>query len=129
MTIDYAQRARGLVGTRFRPQGRGGGGLDCVGVVLATFGVESGAIRRNYSLRGDHGVEVEAALREHFRRVPARSARPGDVLVMSAGPQQIHLGIRTAAGFVHAHAGIRRVVETPGTPAWPILAAYRRRVG
>jgi hypothetical protein len=48
---------------------------------------------------------------------------------MSAGPQQIHLGIRTAAGFVHAHAGIRRVVETPGTPAWPILAAYRRRVG
>jgi len=29
---------------------------------------------------------------------------------------------------VHAHAGIRRVVETPGMPEWPVVAAYRRRV-
>jgi hypothetical protein len=37
--------------------------------------------------------------------------------------------VRTNAGFVHAHAGIRRVVETPGMPEWPLLAVYRKRRG
>lgn len=127
MTTDYAERARALVGTRFRPQGRCEHGLDCVGVVLATFQIDGRAVRANYSLRGEHRREVEGGLREHFRRVPVRRSRPGDVLVMSAGSQQIHLGIRTTVGFVHAHAGIRRVVETPGMPEWPVVAAYRRR--
>lgn len=127
MAIDYAERARALVGTRFRPQGRGEHGLDCVGVVLATFEIDGRAVRADYCLRGDNRSEVEAGLRKHFRRVPVRRSRPGDVLVMPAGPQQIHLGIRTAVGFVHAHAGIRRVVETPGMPEWPVVAAYRRR--
>jgi hypothetical protein len=53
--------------------------------------------------------------------------RPGDVMLMSLGPQRMHLGVRTDAGFVHAHAGIRRVVETPGVPEWRLVAAYRRR--
>lgn len=127
MAVDYEERARALVGARFRPQGRDERGLDCIGVVLAAFEVHSGSVRRDYSLRGEHLDEVRAGLREHFRPVPVPQIRPGDVLVMAAGPQQIHLGIRTAAGFVHAHAGIRRVVETPGTPEWPIVAAYRRR--
>jgi hypothetical protein len=39
----------------------------------------------------------------------------------------MHLGVRTDQGFVHAHAGIGRVVETPGAPEWPVLAVYRRR--
>lgn len=128
MTTDYAERARALLGTRFRPQGRGEHGLDCVGVVLTTFQIDGCAVRADYSLRGEHRREVEAELRKHFRRVPVQRSRRGDVLVMSAGPQQTHLGIRTAAGFVHAHAGIRRVVETPGMPEWPVVAAYRRRV-
>jgi hypothetical protein len=33
----------------------------------------------------------------------------------------------TENGFVHAHAGIGRVVETPGQPEWEILGVYRRR--
>jgi hypothetical protein len=48
-------------------------------------------------------------------------------MLMRVAKDQIHLGIRTAAGFVHADASLRRVVETPGMPEWPILGVYRKR--
>ena len=35
---------------------------------------------------------------------------------------------RTDRGFVHAHAGIGRVVETPGEPEWPVIGTYRKRL-
>lgn len=127
MKIDYAERARTLVGTPFRLQGRGIEGLDCVGVALATFGVPPEDVRRDYRVRGDHETEVSAFLARDFRRVAARQLRPGDLMLMRVSSDQLHLGVRTAAGFVHAHARLRRVVETPGRPEWPILATYRRR--
>lgn len=125
MKIDYAARARALVGTRFRAQGRSVAGLDCVGVIAATFGLEG--VRRDYALRGDHHAAMEQALGEHFRRVPATQLRVGDAMLLRASADQLHLAVRTDAGFVHAHAGIRRVVETPGMPEWPLLGVYRKR--
>ena len=129
MTMDYAARAQALVGTRFRPQGRGEGGLDCVGVVVATFGISPGAVRRDYELRGDHLRALREELEIHFRRIPRTRIRPGDVMLMSVEDRQMHLAVRTAAGFVHAHAGLRRVVETPGLPEWRLIASYRKRRG
>jgi hypothetical protein len=128
MAIDYAERARALVGTRFRPQGREPHGLDCVGVVLATFGIDSAFGRQNYRLRGEDPLELDAALLKHFRRVSRRQLAPGDIMLMTIAERQLHLAVRTASGFVHAHAGLRRVVETPGMPGWPLIAAYRRHV-
>jgi hypothetical protein len=125
--VNYVERARGLVGTRFRPQGRGAGGLDCVGLVLATFALAGDAVRRNYSLKGDHEAELRHGLIVHFREIGVDKLREGDVMLMSVATDQLHLGVRTRAGFVHAHAGIGRVVETPGFPEWPLLAAYRKR--
>ena len=127
MKIDYAARAQALVGTRFRPQGRGADGLDCVGVVLATFAISPTSVRRNYSLRGNHLRELRDELDVHFRRVAKRELRAGDVMVLDAADRQLHLAVRSERGFVHAHAGIRRVVETPGDPEWPLLAVYRKR--
>lgn len=127
MAMDYAERALALVGTRFRPQGRGPDGLDCVGVVLATFGLTAGAVRRNYSLKDDHQAEVRSGLAAHFRKINVRKLSEGDVMLMKVADVQLHLAVRTAAGFVHAHAGIGRVVETPGLPEWPLLGAYRKR--
>lgn len=127
MKIDYAARALALVGTRFRAQGRDEGGLDCVGVILAVFGIPEAAVRRDYSLRGDHLREIRAALDVHFRRVPRGQLRAGDVMLLEAGQQQLHLAVKTREGFVHAHANIRRVVETPGEVGWPLLAVYRKR--
>jgi hypothetical protein len=127
MTIDYAARARALVGARFRPQGRGEGGLDCVGVVIAAFDLPSDAVRRDYALHGNDPAEMRATLDRFFRRVARTRLRAGDVMLFAAGEGQLHLGVRTDRGFVHAHAGLRRVVETPGLPEWPLLSAYRKR--
>lgn len=129
MVIDHAARARTLVGTRFRAQGRGDGGLDCVGVVVATFDLPPDAVRRDYCLRGDHLAEARALLERFCRRVPSSKLRAGDVMLLSVGDRQLHLGVRTESGFVHAHAGLRRVVETPGIPEWPLLGVYRKRRG
>ena len=127
MTIDHAARAQALVGTRFRVQGRGADGLDCVGVVLASFDLRATSVRHDYRLRGAHLTEIRRALELHFRRVPRTALRAGDVMLLSAGEQQAHLAVRTERGFVHAHAGLRRVVETPGMPEWPLLGVYRKR--
>src|SRR4051794_26451433 len=113
MSIDYAARARALVGTRFRPQGRSSDGLDCLGVVLAAFGIPAGAVLSNYRLRGDRTDEIGTQLRCFFRPVAPEKLRSGDALVLAVSGDQLHLGVRTDAGFVHAHAGIGRVVETP----------------
>lgn len=129
MKTDHAKRARALLGARFRAQGREPKtGLDCVGLLIVAFRLESEQIRRDYRLRGDHRRELVGALLQHFRRVSRRSRRPGDVLLMEVGPGQLHLAIQTPAGFVHADAGLGRVVETPGEPRWRLLAAFRRRV-
>jgi hypothetical protein len=127
MRIDYAARAQALVGAHFRAQGRGDGGLDCVGVTLATFDVPAQSARSNYRLRGNHLAELKARLEVFFRRVPTTQLRAGDLMLLVPGSDQVHLAVRTGEGFVHAHAGIRRVVETPGIPEWPLVAVYRRR--
>jgi hypothetical protein len=68
---------------------------------------------------------LAAGLLRHFRKV--RCAETGDVMMLEVASDQVHLAVRTDAGFVHAHAGIGRVVETPGMPEWPVIGAYRRR--
>ena len=127
MSIDYADRARALVGTRFRPQGRGENELDCVGVVLMTFGIAADAVRSDYRLRGDHERELKSTLSKLFRPVPKTQLRAGDVMLIKVAKEQLHLAVRTDLGFVHAHARIGRVVETPGLPEWPLLCVYRKR--
>jgi hypothetical protein len=125
--MDYEARARALVGTRFRPQGRGIGGLDCVGVALAVYEISGRDIPADYQPRGAHDSKVREGLRTLFRRIGPAASRPGDLLLMKPAADQFHIGIRTTAGFVHAHAGLRRVVETPGAPEWPVTATYRKR--
>ncbi len=125
MKRDYAAQARALVGTRFRAQGRGPEGLDCIGLALVAYAIPASSVRRDYDLRGGSAVELETELLRFFRPVATR--RSGDLLVLAPANDQLHLAVLTERGFVHAHAGLRRVVETPGAPTWPILGAYRRR--
>lgn len=128
MTMTFEARARALVGTRFRLQGRDEGGLDCVGVVVRVFNLRASAIRKDYRLRGEFRFELEQGLLERFRRVGVGQLRSGDVMLMQVAGDQLHLGVRTDRGFVHADAGIGLVVETPGYPPWAVLGVYRKRV-
>jgi len=119
-------RARSLVGCQFRPQGREPEiGLDCIGLICAAFGLPTGVIPRDYRLRGGQIERLESEMGRFFRRI--QEPAEGDVLVLRVSADQLHLAIATERGFIHADAGLRRVVETPGAPPWPLLSAYRRK--
>jgi len=111
-----------MVGTRFRPQGRGPTGVDCVGLVAAALGRDG--VRADYALRGGDLEALAAELAAAGLRGVGMPAA-GDVLVMQAGPAQLHLGVWTGDGLVHADAGLRRVVERPGVVPWPVLSIWR----
>lgn len=119
-----AEGARALIGVRFRLHGRGEG-LDCVGLAAAALQAAGwrGDAPTGYPLRGGDPGRVAALLDARFVR--ATDARAGDLLLMATGPGQLHLGVRTDGGFIHADAGLGRVVERPGAPPWPILGAWR----
>jgi cell wall-associated NlpC family hydrolase len=120
------RRARALVGTRFRAQGRGGDGLDCIGLVAAAVGASR--VPADYALRGGSLRRLEIELRRAGLE-PEAEAEAGDVLAMASGPAQLHLAVHTGTGFVHADAGLRRVVERPGKPPWPIIGIWRSKDG
>lgn len=123
--IEAVAAARALVGVRFRAQGRTlESGLDCIGVAALATGVEAG--RADYDLRGGTVEQLEAGLTA-AGLVPVATREAGDVLVMRSGPGQLHLGIWTGEGIVHADARLRRVVERPGELHWPMIGAWRGR--
>ena len=116
-------RARALIGTRFRPQGREAAhGLDCIGLVAAAIDVRT--LPRDYALRGESAARLAAELRQAGLR-PVDGMRPGDVLVFAPGPAQLHLGLFTGTGLIHADAGLRRVVERPLPLPWPLIGIWR----
>ncbi len=120
--VEIVAAARACVGARFRLHGRSvETGLDCVGVVALAYARERAPA--GYALRGGDVGDVMAAIEAAgFARTDA--LHPGDLLLLAPGPYQHHLAIRTDRGFVHADAGLRRVVETPGEPPWPTVAVF-----
>jgi cell wall-associated NlpC family hydrolase len=126
---DIIERARRLIGVRFRPQGRNAeNGLDCIGLASLAYRVGGPHIRDDYRLAGSHNaVPLKRGLAVDFRRVPKTQIRTGDLLLCRPSAMQWHLGVYSGAGVIHADARIGRVVETPGALPWPIAAVYRRR--
>lgn len=117
-------RARRLIGSRFRLHGRDPEtGLDCVGLV----GLASGKpvdLPSGYPLRGGDMDRWCAWIDRHARRLPTGALRPGALVMLKAGPAQLHLGIWTGISLIHADAGLRKVVERAGDPPWPVVAAW-----
>ena len=127
--LRFAEAAEALVGTRFRLHGREvASGLDCVGLIEAAL-VASGrkvSLPLTYALKmrtpGDLSPLAEAL---GFTKVDDAIAL-GDVLLLNPGPCQYHFAIASASGgYVHAHAGLRRVVHTPARPEGQILHHWR----
>jgi cell wall-associated NlpC family hydrolase len=107
--------ARAMVGARFRAQGRDPAlGVDCVGLVWAAYAAAGCMLRApcDYPLRGWSRGRIVAALAAAGFRA-AFDAREGDVALMALPAGQFHLGLIGVGRMVHAHAGLRRVVETP----------------
>lgn len=114
--------ARGAIGTRFRLHGRGGAdGIDCVGLAALAHGVDA---PRGYTLRtGDPRVAMNAIAAAGLH--PVTDEAVGDLVLYAAGPGQLHLGIASEQGVIHADATLRRVVERPGVPPWKPLMRWR----
>lgn len=124
-----ARRARTLLGTPFRLQGRDPAtGLDCVGVVLSCLDAAGRgmAFPATYGLHNSDIAPLLAFAERDDVDPAAGPARPGDVLLVTPGPWQHHLLVALGpASFVHAHAALRSVVETPFPSPWPVLRGWR----
>ncbi len=124
-----ASAALALVGVPFRLHGRHPStGLDCVGLVASAMSAAGlhVAIPHAYALRNS-AIDLLLDVADRCDLAPAHDHyQPGDVLLVAPGPAQHHLLIAAPGGaFVHAHAGLRRVVNTPGPPGWPTLRQWR----
>jgi cell wall-associated NlpC family hydrolase len=124
-----AAAAERLVGSPFRLHGRDPArGLDCVGLVAAALDAVGRPVRapadyrmRQTQIEGLVGAAATAGLADAVGPIT-----PGDVLLVRTGPAQHHLLVAaTSGGFVHAHAGLGRVVCAPALPAWPVERHWR----
>lgn len=117
-------RARALIGVPFRARGRTPeGGLDCVGLAGWAHGV---AVPGGYAMRSGDAARVWAGVAE-AGLVAAEGRAPGDLVLLASGPGQLHLGIDSGTGLVHADAMLRRVVERPDPLPWPVIGRWRNR--
>jgi murein DD-endopeptidase / murein LD-carboxypeptidase len=123
------QRARSLLGTRFRLHGRDlVNGLDCVGLVALHYGWVDGA-PNGYTMRNSQGGRWLVEMDKLANRRGDHRMDTGDIVLMHVGAAQYHLGIWTGDGLIHADAGLRRVVETPGEIRWPVVAVWHAPEG
>lgn len=128
-----AEEAARLIGARFLLRGRNRDtGLDCVGLVLLALH-HAGITQRDiplYQLRNRSiALQLEAVSASAFLQLdPGATHCAGDIILCHCGPAQHHLLVATGRdSFVHAHAGLRRVVSQPGPLPWPITAIFRIR--
>lgn len=124
-----AEAAHALVGAHFRLNGRDPDtGLDCVGVLAC--GLEAvgrpARLPRGYSLRCRGDREANRIAETAGLAVAIGPVTRGDVLLARCSPVQLHVLVAVGGEhFVHAHAGLRRVVVSGCDPAWRIMGRWR----
>lgn len=128
--LRIAAAARALIGVQFRLHGRSPAtGLDCIG--LAASALEGAglplAVPNGYRLRNRTDDRwVEFLVRSGFRQLADESlSRDGDFWIVKPHPLQAHLLIAAGKSFIHADAGLERVVATPGPSRWPVHSIWR----
>jgi cell wall-associated NlpC family hydrolase len=120
--IRLAAAAESLLGVPFRPGGRDPAtGLDCIGLVWISL-KRAGFLcpePARYAMRQyDLGRLLEIAQQAGLSAVTAAIVQPAQA--------QYHLLIAgSCTGFVHAHAGLRKVVRAPTPLTWPKIRQWR----
>lgn len=125
MNRRLADAALSLTGTPFRLHGRRPEhGLDCVGLVAEAMRI-SGHVPstpQGYSLRS---TSISRWLGHAEASGLESTGDEGEVVLCKVSGWQFHLLIRVPGGFVHAHAGLGKVVMLPAPLPWPIVAQWR----
>ncbi|MEQ1510533.1 MAG: NlpC/P60 family protein [Sphingopyxis sp.] len=121
-----------LLGIRYRLHGRvPQHGLDCVGLVACAYqdaGLRFKSLPDDYRLHCDERLQVAGLLEQSgFDRADEEPIRHGDVALIHVGRGQQHLILLSPDAHIHAHAGLRRVVLTPGAPDGDHIGRWRWR--
>lgn len=99
--------ARRWLGVRFRHGGRSRDGVDCLGLLMAVYGVDGPG---DYDRRP--GITYSFSQASRFAdRINHTEAGPGDVAQMCYAGHPVHFGIMSPVGVIHAAAMLRKVVE------------------
>ncbi len=127
-----AERALQQVDTPYRLFGRTPGrALDCVGLVLAALAPHFPDVMPDlqYGLKGDHLAKARACFAATgFYEIDDPAALvSGDILLVAPAPLQLHFMVCVPGGWVHADAGLGRVVLRPGALPWPVRCGWRLR--
>lgn len=124
-----ADAAQMLVGSRYLLHGRNPeAGIDCIGLVLAALRAIGLTPREPppYALRNRTIAPHRRIARAMGFEPASQPAKSGDIVLVAPGAAQFHLLVAARDGqFIHAHAGLRRVVMTPGPICWPIAGHWR----
>ena len=124
-----AREAEKLIGCPFRLHGRDpDSGIDCIGLLAAAM---AGAGRpivlpTGYPLRLNDLTRWLPDPAQCGFAVADMPFEPGDVVLTRPGPGQVHLAIAgLALSWIHAHAGLRRVVSQTEIGPGSILHHWR----
>jgi len=146
-------QARTWLGTKYHHQGRlkkssrGGGGVDCIGLVIGIIdelGIHDGdgnllvhADETNYSMHPENGRLV-GSIHQHLREAPRDKMQVGDVLLFKTfkDPQHVgllseypsggpaHEGAPIQYGLIHCNSSAGKVVEQPLTETWKRMLTH-----
>ena len=131
MNTGFAASAEALSGTPFRLHGRDPAtGLDCVGLVVAALErcgrqaiAPEGYALRALSVAPLLGFAERNGFCPHDPRTPTQA---GDLVLLRLSAIQAHLAIILDTGrFVHAHAGLGKVVIETGLLPGETIARWR----
>ena len=123
--------ALALLGVPYRRFGRDPAtGLDCVGLVVcahAGAGITATAVPDRYRWRDVDGSTIDRWLRA-AGCVAVSDKAAGDILVQAMPGGQMHMLIVASDDlFIHAHAGLGRVVAMPGPVMGTPTGRWRNR--
>ena len=125
----FASEAERMLGATFRLRGRNPEhGVDCVGLIICALEESGHAVSppAAYALKNT-GIENQFDCIRNTGFVEADGlVQRGDVILVRPGPAQHHLLIALGINrFIHAHAGLRRVVIQTGLDAESVLHHWR----
>lgn len=117
-----ASAALALIGTPYRRNGRDPlTGLDCIGVVCAALAATGhrGTFPTRSTLRRRTLPCLETLARQAGLLPVSGATKTGDIVLVRCSPVQWHALVAVSSSrFVHAHAGLRRVVLSVEDPSW-----------
>ena len=112
----YWLRARALVGTPYRLQGREPG----------VYRLPAEQVPFRYRVRSGRWAQVDEQLERWFELDRTGGApRSGSLLALRLPQDRAHFAVAGPHAHVHADLGLRRVVETPGLPDTEALQVWQ----